>query len=147
MNTVVHAAIGYFYLLLTVRVLTRRPGAQMTPFDFVIVFLMGGVIILSTMGDDHSVTNSVCAVLTVAWLHRMVAFLKRRFPLAEAILDGKPQVVLENDEWQTELMHRMRLQDDDVMAVARSKGVKSLNGIKYAVLERNGAISIIKKSS
>jgi len=48
MYTVLHAIFGYFYLLLTVRVLSRRPGAQMTPFEFVIIFLMGGVIILTT---------------------------------------------------------------------------------------------------
>ena len=50
MSTVIHAIVGYFFLLLAVRVLSRRPGSQMTPFEFVIVFLMGGVIILSTVG-------------------------------------------------------------------------------------------------
>ena len=39
--TIIHAIAGYFFLLLTVRVLSRRPGAQMTLFEFVIVFLMG----------------------------------------------------------------------------------------------------------
>ncbi len=48
MATIVHAIVGYCFLLLTVRVLTRRPGAQMTLFEFVIVFLIGGVIILAT---------------------------------------------------------------------------------------------------
>lgn len=43
-------------------------------------------------------------------------------------------------------MEKMRLQDMDVMAAARTKGVKTLDQIKYAVLERIGAISIIKKS-
>ena len=51
MYTILHAIAGYFFLLLTVRVLSRRPGGQMTPFEFVIVFLMGGVIILSTVGN------------------------------------------------------------------------------------------------
>jgi uncharacterized membrane protein YcaP (DUF421 family) len=37
----------------------------------------------------------------------------------------------------------MRVDDNDVMAAARSKGVKALDQIKYAVLERNGGISII----
>jgi uncharacterized membrane protein YcaP (DUF421 family) len=145
MYTIVHAIAGYFFLLLTVRILSRRPGAQMTPFEFVLIFLMGGVIILSTVGDDHSITNAVCAVLTVGLLHRMVSTLKQRYPRLGALVDGTPLVLLANGRWQTDIMKRMRLADDDVMAAARLKGVKSLDQIKYAVLERNGAISIIKK--
>ena len=60
MSTIVHAILGYFFLLLTVRILSRRPGAQLTLFEFVLVFLIGGVIILATVGDDGSVTN--CAI-------------------------------------------------------------------------------------
>ncbi len=117
----------------------------MTPFEFVLVFLMGGVIILSTVGNDHSETNAVCAFITVALMHRLVSTIKIRFPRIGKIVDGTPLVLLEKDQWHTEVMGRMRLADDDVMAAARSKGVKTLDQIKYAVLERNGAISIIKK--
>ncbi len=145
MYTIIHAIVGYFFLLLTVRVLSRRPGAQMTLFEFVIVFLMGGIIILATVGDDHSETNSVCAVLTVGLLHRTIALLKARYPAFGDLVDGKPLVLVKNDEWQMETMRKMRLQDDDIMAAARTKGLKTLDEIKYAVLERNGGISVIEK--
>jgi uncharacterized membrane protein YcaP (DUF421 family) len=145
MYTIIHAIVGYFVLLFTVRILSRRPGAQLTPTEFVLIFLIGGVIILSTVGDDHSETNAVCAVLTVGLLHRTVSTLKIRFPRLGAIVDGTPLTVLEKGQWQVETMSKMRVADDDVMAAARTKGVKTLDQIKYAVLERNGAISIIKK--
>lgn len=144
MYTVFHAIIGYFFLVLTVRVLSRRPGAQMTPFEFVIIFLIGGVIILCTVGNDRSETNSVCAVITIALMHRLVSWLKIRFPAFGKVVDGTPLVVLENGEWQAKVMNEMRLQDMDVMAAARTKGVKTLDEVKYAILERNGAISILK---
>lgn len=80
MHTIVHAIAGYFFLLLTVRILSRRLGAQMTPFEFVLIFLIGGVIILATVGDDYSEVNSVCAVITVGLMHRLVSYLKQRFP-------------------------------------------------------------------
>jgi len=144
MYTIVHSIIGYFYLLLTIRVLSRRPGAQMTLFEFVIVFLMGGIIILATMGDDRSVTNTVGAVLTVGLLHRAISYLKIMHPKLGAIVDGTPLLLLQKGEWQSDVMHNMRLRDDDVMAAARTKGIKTLDQIKYAVLERNGGISIIK---
>ncbi|MBV8809891.1 MAG: DUF421 domain-containing protein [Acidobacteriaceae bacterium] len=145
MHTVLYATFGYFFLLLIVRALSRRPGAQMTPFEFVIIFLIGGVIILATMGQDHSVTNSTCAVITVGFMHRMVSYLKTRYRRFGAFVDGTPLVLLKNGRWQHEVMERMRLNDMDVMAAARTKAVKQLSQIKYAILERNGGISIIKK--
>jgi uncharacterized membrane protein YcaP (DUF421 family) len=60
-------------------------------------------------------------------------------------VDGTPLTVLEKGQWQVETMSKMRVADDDVMAAARTRGVKTLDQIKYAILERNGAISIIKK--
>jgi uncharacterized membrane protein YcaP (DUF421 family) len=145
MSTVIYAIVGYFFLLLTVRILSRRPGAQMTPFEFVLIFLIGGAIILATVGADHSETNAVCAVITVGLMHRLVSFLKRRFPRFGLLVDGTPLVLLKNQEWQTEIMGKMRIQDMDVMAAARTKGVKSLPQIRYAILERLGSISIIKE--
>jgi uncharacterized membrane protein YcaP (DUF421 family) len=144
MHTVLYAVFGYFFLLAAVRILSRRPGAQLTPFEFVLVFLVGGVIILATVGDDRSVTNCLCGIITIGLMHHLVSYLKQRFPKVGALLDGTPLVLLERGRWQTEVMDRMKLQDTDVMNSARTKGIKSLDEIEYAVLERNGAISILK---
>jgi uncharacterized membrane protein YcaP (DUF421 family) len=144
MSTIIHAILGYFFLLLVVRVLSRRPGAQLTLFEFVIVFLIGGVIILATVGNDRSITNCATAILAVGMMHRLVSWIKSRSPRLGAVIDGTPLVLLKDDEWQTEVMRGMRLNAEDVMAVGRTKGLTSIYQIKYAILERNGAISIIK---
>jgi uncharacterized membrane protein YcaP (DUF421 family) len=146
MYTIIHAILGYFFLLFIVRVLSRRPGAQLTPFEFVIIFLIGGVIILATVGDDKSITNCVCAIITIGLMHLSVAGLRFRSPRISQIIDGVPLVLLKDGEWQLDAMHGMRIDDNDVMAAARVKGVSNLEGIQYAILERNGAISIIKKT-
>ena len=144
MATIVHAIIGYFLLLLVVRVLSRRPGAQMTLFEFVIVFLVGGVIILSTVGNDKSVTNCTCAVMVVGMMHRLVSWAKSKSPVVGALADGTPLVLYKRGEWQDEVMNGMRLAPEDVLAAARSKGMRNIDQIDYAILERNGGISIIE---
>ena len=80
MNTVLHVIIGYLSILLTVRVLARRPGAHMTPFEFVLIFLIGGIVILASVGDDHSLTNCTCAVITTGLIHRLVESAVEEFP-------------------------------------------------------------------
>jgi uncharacterized membrane protein YcaP (DUF421 family) len=144
MYTILHAIFGYLFLTLTVRVLARRPGAQMTAFEFVLVFLIGGVIILSTVGDDPSMTNCFGAVLAIVLMHRLVTFFKVKSKRFSEIVDGRPVVLLKDGQWQSDLMAHLRLQDTDVMASARTKGIPKLKDIKYAILERNGAISILK---
>ena len=118
MATIIHAVIGYFVLLFVVRLLMRRPGAQMTLFEFVIVFLMGGIIILSTVGNDRSVTNCTCAVMVVGLLHRTVAWIKSKNPKFGAVIDGTPLVLVKGGEWQEETMKGMRLAPEDVLATA-----------------------------
>ena len=144
MSTILHVIFGYFFLLLVVRVLSRRPGGQLTLFEFVIVFLIGGVIILSTVGSDRSITNCSTAILTVGLLHWGVSAIKIKFPRFGEIVDGTPLTLLKKGEWQVEIMKGMKIDREDVMAAARTKGVNSVFDIAYAILERNGSISIIK---
>ncbi len=144
MSTMLHAIIGYFFLMLSVRVLTRRPGGQMTLFEFVIVFLLGGVIILATVGKDRSVTNCATAILTVALMHRLVAWLRSIYPTFGAIADGTPVVLIKDHVYQSDQMRRTRIDPEDIMAAARGTGVSSIFDVKYAILERNGSITIIK---
>jgi uncharacterized membrane protein YcaP (DUF421 family) len=147
MYTLIHAVLGYFFMTLMMRILARRPGAQMTPFEFVLVFLVGGVIILATVGDDRSMTNCYGGVIAICLMHRIVNTAKQKWPRFSDLVDGKPIVLLRDGQWVASSMKQARVDDMDVMAAAREKGVRSLDGIKYAVLERNGAISIIEKKN
>jgi uncharacterized membrane protein YcaP (DUF421 family) len=145
MPTIMHAIAGYLLLLVIVRVLARRAGSQMTLFEFVIVFLMGGIIILSTVGNDRSVTNCTCAVIAVGLLHRSIAWAKSRSPRLGAVLDGTPLVIIRKSVWQPEVVKGMKLRREDIEAAARSANVKRVEDIDYAVLERNGRISVFPK--
>jgi uncharacterized membrane protein YcaP (DUF421 family) len=147
METIVYAVLGYVFLLLTVRVLSRRPGGQLTLYEFVIVFLLGGIIILATVGQDRSMTNCITAILAVGTMHWGVSWLKAHFPKFGAMVDGTPLVLIENGVWREEIMHGKRIDPEDVMAAARSKGIGSIFDVKYAVLERTGGISIIPRDS
>jgi uncharacterized membrane protein YcaP (DUF421 family) len=144
MSTILHAVFGYLFLLLMVRLLSRRPGGQLTLFEFVIVFLVGGVIILSTVGKDRSVTNCATAILTIGLMHWLVSAIKVKFPRFGTVVDGTPLTLLKKGEWQLEVMKGMRIDREDIMAAARTKGVTSIYDVAYAILERNGSISIIK---
>jgi uncharacterized membrane protein YcaP (DUF421 family) len=144
-ETVLRAVFGYLFLILIVRVAGRRPGKQITPFEFVLIFYLGGLTLTGMVGSEASLTNAVCQILAIASCHYVLVYLRMRSPRVGRLLDGTPLLLLAKGQWRSRTMSKMRLQDDDVMAMARDGGLKSLEEIDLAVLERNGELSILKK--
>src|SRR5690348_16632316 len=67
MGAVFRAIFGYCFLIVMIRIVGRRPGKQMTPFEFVLIFFIGGVTLTPIVGDDHSLTNALCIIATIPW--------------------------------------------------------------------------------
>ncbi|HXE13238.1 MAG TPA: YetF domain-containing protein [Bryobacteraceae bacterium] len=44
------------------------------------------------------------------------------------------------------MMTKMTVQGEDILAMARDMGLKRMDQLDYAVLERNGEISIVENS-
>ena len=144
MAAIVRAAFGYFLLVFLVRIVGRRPGKQMNPFEFVLIFFIGGLALTFIVADDRSLTNAFTQIMTIGLAHYFLVILRQRSPLAAKLLDGTPLVLLSKGKWHEEAMRGMSIEPEDVMTAARDKGIAALDGIDYAVLERNGEITIVR---
>ena len=147
MAAILRAIFGYCFLVFMVRVAGRRPGKQMTPFEFVLIFFIGGLTLTFTVADDASLTNALTQIATVGLMHYAIVLLRRNSKTFARAVDGTPLVLLDKGQWRSETLRHMRILDEDVMTAARDKGIASLDKVKYAILERNGEISIIETDS
>jgi uncharacterized membrane protein YcaP (DUF421 family) len=143
MAPVLRAFFFYFFLVFITRIVGRRPGKQLTPFEFVLVFFMGGLALTAMVGNEASLTNAFIEIITIAIAHYLVAFARAKSNRIARIFDGTPLILLENHSWRRDTMMGMRIQKEDIMASARDQGLTSLDKIDRAILERNGEISII----
>lgn len=144
MATILRAIGAYWFLLFVIRIVGRRTAGQLTSFELILIFLSGGMLIQAIVFDDRSLTNAMLAVLTIGLMHVTVAYLKQRSADFGRIADGTPILLLSHGQWHSDVMTRVRMQPQDVMAAARANGLERLDQIRYAVLERNGNISIIE---
>lgn len=143
--TIIRAAFGYLFLVFILRIAGRRPGKQLSPFDYVMVFFLGGLMLTGMVGPEGSLTNALCQIMTVALCHCALAWLRARSELANRILDGTPLVLMARGKWRSEVLSGMRVQDDDVMDSARSYGTRDLEHIRMATLEPLGEITILPR--
>jgi uncharacterized membrane protein YcaP (DUF421 family) len=125
------------------RIAGRRPGKQITPMEFILVFFSGGLILTCTVADDRSLVNAFSQILAIGAAHYVLVLVRAKWPSIGKVVDGTPLVMLKNGEWQARRMRQQQISDDDVMAMARDQGLENLDQIEYAVLERNGELVII----
>ena len=142
MAAVLRAAFGYFFLVFMIRIVGRRPGKQMNPFEFVLIFFIGGLALTFIVADDRSLSNALTQIITMGLAHLFLVILRQRSSRIARLLDGTPLILLENGRWHEEVMRGMLIEPEDVMTAARDHGIPSLDRIAYAVLERNGEITI-----
>lgn len=147
MDVILRAAAIYLVVLVLVRISGARTLAQMTAFDFVllmIIMIIAEATQQALLSDDFSITTASLVIATLIGIDILFSILKQRFQLFEHIVDSAPVVLVVNGEPLKERMHKVRMDEMDVLAAARaSQGLERMDQIKYAVLERSGGISII----
>ena len=146
MDSILRALTVYGFLLVLFRIAGRRTLAEMTNFDFVLLLIISEATQNAMIGNDYSITNGVLVILTLIGVDIGLSVMKQRFPLIERYMDGMPLVIVDEGRPLKDLMDRARVDEQDILASARDKhGLERMEQIKYAVLERNGGISIIPK--
>lgn len=144
METVARALFMYAFLLLVFRISGKRSLAQITAFDFVLLLVIGEATQQALIGDDYSMTTAVIVITTLMLIDIALSLLKDYSQRIERYVDDLPVIIVENGRMLAERMRKERVDEEEVLAAARNKqGLERLDQIKYAVLERNGEISII----
>lgn len=148
MEAVIRAAAIYLFLMLLFRISGRRPLSEMTSFDLVLLLVIGEAVGEALSGTDPSLVHGFVVVTTLVVIELAFAWLKQRSPVADRLLDDVPLVLVEHGQILEDRMKRNHVDEGDLLEAARSlHGLENLDQVKYAVLERNGSISVIPKAS
>jgi uncharacterized membrane protein YcaP (DUF421 family) len=73
MATIIRATVAYWVLLFVLRLLGRRAASQLSPFELIVMFLLGGMSIQAIVSDDRSLFTAVIGILTIAINHFAVS--------------------------------------------------------------------------
>lgn len=146
MDSVLRAAAMYVVLMVLFKIAGRRSLADLTTFDFVLLMIIGEATQQALLGDDFSLTNALMVIVTLIAIDVGLSLLKQRSKRVSQLIDGGPTIIVENGRILQGRMRHARLVEEDIMEAARSsQGIETLEQIKFAIIERNGKISVIAK--
>src|SRR5690554_3682146 len=81
-----------------VRLWGKRTVGQFTPFDLVLVVVLGASVGHSLVGKDHSLSGGLILAATLLSLNWGLGFLTARWPAFDRVVEGRPVLLARSGE-------------------------------------------------
>ena len=142
---VLRACIVYFILLALIRASGKRTMGQFTPFDMLLVVLLGNAVQNALLGQDTSVGGGLLLATTLLLLNWGVGLVSARSARMEALVEGVPVLLARDGKVYQDVLRRELISRADFDKAMRESGVEDIEDIRMAVLETNGHITLVTR--
>ena len=143
---VLRASLIYIALLVMMRFTGKRTVGQFTPFDLLVVMLLSEGVSNSLRGGDESVWGGLLVAATLIIINLVVGFVTSRSSRAQALVEGAPVLIGKDGKIFEQVLKKHHLPPSDVEQALREADCNKAD-MKYAFLEVDGKISILKDST
>lgn len=137
--------IAFFTLLIFARVLGKQQISQLTFFDYILGITIGSIASELTTDLTSRAWPHWIGLFTwaVAVLVLQMATTKWRY--MSKLIDGEPALVIIDGKVLENAMKKMRYRMDDLFEQLRQKDIFDISQVKFAILEKDGQVSVLKK--
>jgi uncharacterized membrane protein YcaP (DUF421 family) len=143
----VRAALIYVAMLVLVRLSGKRTIGEFTPFDLIVVMLLGETAQSGLTAGDESVAGGLIAAATLIALNYGLGFVSTRSRWFERLVEGEPVVLVRGGVLRRAAARRNHIPESDVMEAVREAGLTRLEEVDLAVLETDGHITVIRRET
>lgn len=137
----------YFFVIFVYRLMGKKEVGELSIIDLIVSILIAELIALSIEKTKVSIMVSVVPILVLVFIQIGISYITLKSERLRNLIDGKPTVIIKNGKLNFTEMRKIRYSLDDLLTQLRLQGVKSIDKVKYAVLENNGDLSVFNDNS
>lgn len=134
---------GLLALLIVIRLLGKKELSQITPFDFVYILILGGLVEESIYDDLVTVWEVLYMIALWAVLIYSIEKIVQKFDKTRPIIKGEPSVIIKNGELDLKALKENNLESEQLRTMLRQKGIFAIKDVKFAILETSGQLSVL----
>jgi uncharacterized membrane protein YcaP (DUF421 family) len=144
---VIRTLAVYFVLLAGLRLAGKRELGQLSVFDLVVILVIANAVQNAMVGPDTSLTGGLVAAITLLIANSLVGTFVARVPWLETRVRGTPSVLINDGQMIEPTLRAEGLTAEEVIMAIREHGIEHVPEVKIAVLEVDGTISVVPRSS
>lgn len=133
----------YFILLTMLRLSGKRTVGQFTPFDLLVVVLLGTAVQNSLIGEDYSLLGGLILAATLVGCNWLVGFVSARSDRLEEVIQGGPVLLARDGTIFDAVLRAQNVSRNDLHEALRDHGLREASQAALVTLEVDGTITVV----
>jgi len=144
LDVALRTSIVYLALLVGLRLTGTRQLGQMSTFDLVLLLIISNAVQNAMVGPDTSLAGGLVAAGVLIGWHRVIQWWRVRSRGLAKLLAGEGIMLIHSGTLLPEHLARAGITRDELRQALREHGVADAADVMLAVLEPDGAISVVR---
>lgn len=145
--TITRTIILYIFVTLGIRLMGKRQIGEMQPNELVVTLLISEIAAIPLQDTSQPILNGVVAIFMLVILEILISVVSMKSLFMRKIMNGKSAVIIKNGVIDQQMMKSVRMTVLDLVELLRGQDVFDISTVAFAVLEVNGNLSVLLKSS
>ena len=145
--SVFRTIILYFFVTLGIRLMGKRQIGDMQPNELVVTLLISEIAAIPLQDTTQPILNGIVAIFMLVILEIAASVITMKSFFMRKLLSGKSAVIIKNGEIDQTAMKNVRMTVLDLVELLRGQNVFDISTVAFAVLEVNGDLSVLLKTS
>lgn len=137
----------FFYILITIiyRIMGKREVGELSIMDLIVSIFIAELAAISIENYQDSILFSLLPIVLLVIVQIVMAKLSLKSATVRSMIDGAPSVIIDRGIINFKEMLKQRYNLDDLLVQLRSRGIKSIEEVDYAILETSGKLSVFRR--
>ncbi|MEG2348059.1 MAG: DUF421 domain-containing protein [Clostridia bacterium] len=140
------ALILYAIVFLVIRLMGKRELSKVQPFELAIIILIADLASAPMSSRGMPIFDGIIPIFTLLIAYLLFTFLIRSSNKVQDVVCGSVSIIIKDGKLNEEELDKLQYTVADIMSQLREKDIFKIQDVKYAIIETNGKLNVIKNS-
>lgn len=143
----IRTIVLYLLIIAGLRLLGKRQLGELEPAELTLALIIADLASVPMQDNGIPLLTGLIPIVVLLSLATILSVLQAKSIRFRTLLCGRPSVVISDGVVVEQELRRNRLTVDELMEELRIQGFADPRTVKFAVLETNGQLSVLPRSS
>ena len=144
-SIIIRTAIIYVLLSFIMRLMGKRQIGELDAGELVSTLLVSEIVAIPIDDQDIPLMNGILAALFIFSIEIILSTVKNKSEKMKRAIEGRVEYIIYKGRLNQKKLRENRISLDELLSQMRIQGFVDISEIYYAIIEKNGSLSLIKK--